>query len=95
MIALLAIHHPKPDHVDDLLGAMAGFAPALEQVDGVIRVEAWREVGGGRIFAMSVWESEAAVGAAMPRMAELLADVPFDEWEQAPYEMVSLAPHDA
>ena len=95
MIALLAIHRPRPEHADDLLGAMNRFAPALEQVDGVRRVEAWREVDGGRVFAMSVWESEAAVGAAMPRMAELLADVPFDEWEASPHEMLTLVPYDA
>lgn len=91
-VALLAIHRPKPEHVDDLLGAMAGFGPALREVDGVERVEAWREAGGERVFALSVWRDAAAVQAAMPQMGALLAEVPFDEWESAPREMITLAP---
>lgn len=92
MLALLAIHHPKADHVDDLLGAMTEFGPRLEAVDGVERVEAWRELDGTRVFAMSVWRDGEAIQAALPQMGALLADVPFDRWEARPREMLTLAP---
>jgi hypothetical protein len=42
------------------------------------------------VLAMSVWESRAALAAAVPTMGEALKDVPFEEWESRPRELMNL-----
>ena len=80
----LAIHYPRPEHVDDLVGAMAVLGEALACTPGVLSVSTWRDET--RVVAMSVWESSAALVAAQPAMAAAIANVPFDVWEERPRE---------
>ncbi len=80
----LAIHYPKPEHLDDLVGAMAALGRTLERTPGVLAVSTWRDAE--RVVAMSTWTSPEALAAARPAMAAAIADVPFDEWEARPRE---------
>ncbi len=84
----LAIHHPKPEHADDLVAAMAGFGSQLDTITGMLGASAWRD--GERIVAISIWESRERFLAAGPAMAAAVAGVPFAEWESRPRELYSL-----
>ncbi len=84
----LAIHFPKPDHVDDLLAAMAGLGSAMRTASGLLDVSVWRD--RERIVAMSVWESGAALDDAAPTITQAIAGVPFEEWEVRPRELFRL-----
>ncbi len=95
MLLLLAIHHPRPEHRDDLVDAMRDFQPALRGCEGLLDVRVWTEAADDpRIVALSTWESTEALTAAMPTMAAALAEVPFDEWERRPRELMTLTPVD-
>jgi quinol monooxygenase YgiN len=84
----LALHYPKPEHMDDLLAAMQRLNLALQGAPGLLQIGAWREESGPRIVAISLWESQAAFQAALGRIASAVADVPFAEWEQRPRELI-------
>ncbi len=84
----LAIHHPKPDHLDDLVEAMTVLGRTLETVPGLVSVSSWRDQE--RVVAMSVWESRDALAAARPAISAAIADVPFDQWEARPRDLFFL-----
>ena len=84
----MAIHFPRPEHVDDLLRAMTGLGSAMRAVAGLLEVSVWRD--RDRIVAMSVWESGAALDDAAPTITRAVADVPFDQWEARPRELLRL-----
>ncbi len=84
----LAIHHPKPEHVDDLLAAMTRFGKVLATTEGVLHASAWR--AGDQIVAISIWESRDRLLAARSVTAAAIADVPFASWEARPRELLTL-----
>ncbi|HYM83926.1 MAG TPA: antibiotic biosynthesis monooxygenase [Candidatus Dormibacteraeota bacterium] len=84
----LAIHHPKPEHAEDLLAAMTRFGATLATVPGMLGASAW--AGDDRIVAMSVWESRERFLEARSAMGEAIADVPFERWEARPRELLGL-----
>jgi Antibiotic biosynthesis monooxygenase len=84
----LAIHHPKPDHADDLVAAMGKFGSQLGTIAGMLGASAWRD--GERIVAISIWESRERFIAAGPALTGAVADVPFAEWESRPRELFTL-----
>lgn len=86
----LAIHHPRPDHVEDLLTAMRKLGHAMGAADGLIEATAWKEKDGKRIVATSAWESEAAFREAGPVIGAAIKDVPFSDWEEKPRELFRL-----
>ena len=83
----LAMHYPKPEHVEDLLGAMKRLGAALHTLPGLLEATAWQDHASGRIVAISTWESEQAFLHARPVIGEVIKDVPFDEWEAQPREL--------
>lgn len=86
----LAIHYPKPEHVDNLLGAMKRLGEALQTVPGLLEATAWKDQASGRIVAISSWESRQAFLNARPVIGEAIKDVPFDAWEAQPRELFNL-----
>lgn len=86
----LAIHYPKPEHIQDLLKAMQNLALALENVPGLIEATAWQEQTGKRIIATSFWRSEEDFRRALPLIGNTIKDVPFSEWELRPREILKL-----
>lgn len=84
----LAIHHPKPEHVDDLVRAMTQFGSVLASTEGMLHASAWR--GDEQIVAISIWDSRDHLVAAGPTMAAAVADVPFAAWEARPRELLTL-----
>ena len=85
-----AVHHPHPQHVDDLLGAMRRISEAAPEVDGLEEIGAFHDAEGGRVIALSVWTSADALRAGMERLFASIGDVPFDEWERRPRELLTL-----
>ena len=83
----LAMHYPKPEHVDDLLGAMKRLGGALHTAPSLLEATAWQDHASGRIVAISTWESSQAFFNARPVIGEAIKDVPFDEWEAKPREL--------
>jgi antibiotic biosynthesis monooxygenase len=83
----LAIHTPKPEHADDLLDAMTRLRAAADGLPGLVAMGGWRDLASGRVFAMSLWESEEAGQASWASLGPLVADVPFEEWEERPPEI--------
>ena len=86
----VAMHYPKPEHVDDLLGAMKRLGEALHTVPGLLDASAWKDSVSGRIVAISTWESRQAFLIARSVIGEAIKDVPFDEWEAKPRELINL-----
>ena len=85
-----AVHYPKPEHVDDVLGAMSGIAEAAGNVAGLESIGAFSDAETGRIVAVSIWSSPEAFQAGTQVLFASLADVPFDAWERQPRELLVL-----
>lgn len=68
MFTAIAIHHPKPEHSEDFLAFMASVEAGMQGTPGLIDIASWREVNGGRLVAISRWESQEAFVAALPRL---------------------------
>jgi hypothetical protein len=90
MFVHLAIHHPKPEHMDDLLASMHRVDKAAAGAPGLIQIGAWRDQGSDRLVGLALWESEDAFQAAAPRIFATVADDPFDEWSAQPPEILHL-----
>ena len=84
----LALHHPKPEHLDDLLAAMQRLNDALQDAPGLLQIGAWRDESSTRIIAISIWESQQDFQGALGRIASVVANVPFGEWEERPRELI-------
>jgi hypothetical protein len=90
MFVHLAIHYPKPEHVDDVLASMRRVDKAAEGAPGLIAIGAWRDQGSDRLVGLAQWESEEAYQATAPRIFEAVAGDPFDEWWVRPPEIFHL-----
>lgn len=84
----LAIHHPKAEHRLDLLAAMHHLDEVMKSAPGLQWIDAWAEVSGERIIALSIWETRDAFQAALGKIGTGVAGVPFEEWEERPRELI-------
>ncbi len=84
----LALHYPKPEHLNDLIAAMQRLNDALQDAPGLLHIGAWHEESSTRIVAISIWESQKAFQEALGRIASAVANVPFGEWEEHPRELI-------
>ena len=85
-----AVHYPKPEHRDDLLRAMRRLDDAFKDTPGLLDIGVWRDELSRGIVALSFWESRERFEAAAGRFVAAIADVPFDEWEERPAELLEL-----
>jgi Antibiotic biosynthesis monooxygenase len=90
MFVHLAIHHPKPEHVGDLLASMHRVDEAAAGAPGLVQIGAWRDQDSDRLVGLALWESEEAFQVAAPRIFAAVADDPFDEWSARPPEILHL-----
>ena len=91
MFVHLAIHHPKPEHVDDLLASMRRVDQEAQGSPGLIQIGAWRDQGSGRLVGLALWESAEAFEASAERIFRAVADDPFDQWLQQPPDVFHLS----
>jgi Antibiotic biosynthesis monooxygenase len=90
MFVHLAVHHPKPEYVDDVLASMHRVDKAAAGTPGLIQIGAWRDQDSNRLIGLAMWESEEAFKAAAPRIFQLVADDPWDEWCEQPIDVFRL-----
>jgi quinol monooxygenase YgiN len=84
MFTHIAIHHPKPEHRDDVLASMQRAGAASDGAKGLLQMGPWQEIDGGRLVGLAIWESREAFLAAAPDIFAAVSDDPFDEWEAEP-----------
>ena len=82
MIIHLSIHAPKPGKEQDLIDSMHRFGAAGAGQPGFIEASTLRDVRSGRLVGMARWEDEASWRAGVEVMRAVVADDPFDEWEE-------------
>ena len=81
MFTHMAIHHPKPEHRDDVLASMNRVNIAAAGRPGLLAMNAWREIDGGRVVAFATWDSRESWQAAAAEIFAVVAHDPFDQWE--------------
>ena len=90
MFTHMAIHHPKPEHVGELLASMQRVNDAAAGRPGLLSMKAWREIDGGRVVAFATWDSKASWQAAASEVFAVVANNPFDLWETEDIEVMFL-----
>ena len=53
MYVVIAIHYPKPEHIEDFLAFMAKVETVAHGSPGMLRFGSWREDGGKRLVGLS------------------------------------------
>lgn len=82
MIVHIAIHTPKPEHVDDLIASMHRFAAGGASQAGLREVHTMRDAGSGKLFGLAMWESREAFDAGVSSMRAAVEDDPILDWEE-------------
>ena len=90
MFVHLAVHHPKPEHADDLLASMHRVDQAAQGAPGLIQIGAWRDQRSDRLVGLALWESAEAFEASAERIFQAVADDPLDQWLQQPPDVLHL-----
>ena len=81
MIVHLAVHTPKPEHIDDLIASMRRFAAGGAGQAGLRGAHTMRDVRSGKLVGLAIWESREAFDAGVEAMRAAVADDPFLDWE--------------
>jgi quinol monooxygenase YgiN len=87
MFQAIAIHHARPEHVEDFLAFMHRVRAAVGEPPGLIEFTLWRDTQSSRLFGHSRWESEDAFRAALPLITSL-APERRAEWSERPDELL-------
>jgi heme-degrading monooxygenase HmoA len=90
MFIHLAVHHPKAEYTDDLLGSMQRVDEAAKGAPGLIQIGAWRDSRSDRLIGLALWESQEAFQASAERIFAAVADDPFDVWLEQPPDVFHL-----
>jgi heme-degrading monooxygenase HmoA len=90
MFVAIAIHHPRPDHVEDFLAFMGRVVETVGRPPGLIDFEGYRDTQTSRLVGLSRWESEADFQAAQPLILSL-GDERVEAWSERPDDVLMLA----
>ena len=93
MFITIAIHHPRPEHVGELMAHMRRVVDHTGSPQGMLDFVCTREDGGSRLLAVARWESPAAFEAALPRITALAVERD-DAWSERPDELITLTSFD-
>jgi hypothetical protein len=91
MFVHLAVHYPKPSHIDDLLASMKRLDAAAVGTPGLVQMGAWRDSKSDRLIGLAIWESRSAFDAAAPGLFAVVADDPLTEWWTRPPDSFHLS----
>lgn len=80
----LAIHYPKEENREDILGAMNQLAEEAKKMSGLIEMSSWVDEKSDQIFAMSLWQSKEEGLACWQKLRPLAEKFPLSDWERAP-----------
>ena len=89
MFQAIAIHHARPEHVEDFLAFMHRVRAAVGEPPGLIEFTMWRDGPSTRLIGHSRWESEADFRAALPVITSL-APERREEWSERPDDVLLL-----
>jgi quinol monooxygenase YgiN len=71
MFQAIAVHHARPEHVDDFVAFMGRVRAAVGDPPGLLEFSSWRNGDDPTLVAVSRWESEADFRAALPLIMSL------------------------
>jgi|GEM_PF-2733968 len=83
MYLVIAFHHARAQHVDDLLAYMLKVRTAVIGAPGLITFDAWRRGTDTLLAGVSVWESSDAFHNALPLLGSLQGERR-SEWSERP-----------
>lgn len=81
MLVHIAIHTPKPEHIDDLIASMHRFAAAGRSQAGLQEVHTMRDAKSGKLLGLAIWESREAFDRGVEAMRTAVENDPFQAWE--------------
>lgn len=64
----LAVHHPKPGCVDEVLEQMLEVDAAAQGAPGLIQIGAWRDERTDRLIGLAIWESKEAWAGSVEKI---------------------------
>ena len=88
MFVTMAFHYPKPEHVDDFAAFMARIEARMAGTGGLVSLESYRDVTGGRLVAIGRWESADAASRGVERLLALGGRDP--HWSRHPDDVFQL-----
>jgi quinol monooxygenase YgiN len=71
MFQAIAIHHARPEHVDEFIAFMRRVIDKVGDAPGLIEFRGWRDGPTTRLIGHSRWESEQAFRDALPLITSL------------------------
>ena len=89
LYVVIAIHHPKPEHLETFLAFMRRVETVAGGSPGMLRFGSWREEGGKRLIGLSMWESKEAFEASLPQIMSLHEERSPD-WSEHPDDVLLL-----
>jgi hypothetical protein len=86
----IAIHHPHPDHEQELVAHMHRVVEATSGAEGLIDFDCVRDDSTGRLLGVSRWTAREAFEAALPLIGAN-AHLRRSEWTVAEDELLLLS----
>ena len=90
MFVTLAIHHPRPESVEDFLAFTRRIEDAMQGTPGLLSLETFRDVQEPRLVALGRWESPNAAVAGVGRL--MAVEGRQAEWSTRPDDVMQLVP---
>ena len=87
MFQAIAIHHPRPEHVEAFLAFAHRVIDVVGPAPGLLEFSVFRDAEGPRLVGLSRWESPEDFQAALPAIMGMGAERR-DEWSAAPDEVI-------
>ncbi len=91
MYAHVAIHEPVAERLDDTERILRQIsAEVIAPAEGLIELYMGRDLGGRRIFAITMWHDEEAAQRALPAIIDAVTATPVHGWAAVPPRVVRL-----
>jgi quinol monooxygenase YgiN len=91
-MALVAFHHPKPEHREELVQRMRAAAEVMRTVEGCSDASVWEARESAALVSTGTFASEEAWQQAVRAVLEAGVDFDYDERESRPRDLYILVP---
>jgi quinol monooxygenase YgiN len=91
-MALVAFHHPKPEHREELVQRMRAAAEVMRTVEGCSDASVWEARESAALVSTGTFASEQAWQQAVRAVLEAGVDFDYDERESRPRDLYILVP---
>jgi quinol monooxygenase YgiN len=89
-VGVVAIHHPHPEHRNELIERVVRAAEVMRRTPGCLSVECWTTPVDDTLITTGQWESRSAVAEAFAAVRVAGVDFEYDERESRPREVLQL-----